>query len=40
MMKILLEAIGLVSKTVDKIDRKETVNPDSFSHKRKEEIEL
>lgn len=40
MMKILLEAIGLISKTVDKIDKKEAINPDSFSHTRKEVIEL
>jgi hypothetical protein len=40
MMKILLEAIGLTAKTMDKSDKKETVNPDNFSHTRKEEIEL
>jgi hypothetical protein len=40
MMKILLEAIGLTAKTVDKVEKKEVVNHDSFSHTRKEAIEL
>jgi hypothetical protein len=39
MMKILLEAIGLTAKTIDKVE-KEIVNHDSFSHARKEVIEL
>jgi hypothetical protein len=39
MMKILLEAIGLTAKTIDRVE-KAVVNHDSFSHARKEEIEL